>query len=106
MAVSADLNLALVCYYVVHWLAVDRAYAAGIDGREFATMSVVIHAAQPTSVHKANVTPVSDNVSAVYEVPELTERSAEGFPRPILIDTPSLPAVARPRSGRRVNPAC
>jgi hypothetical protein len=27
------------------------------------------------------------NVSAVYEVPELTERSAKGFPRPNLIDT-------------------
>jgi hypothetical protein len=31
--------------------------------------------------------PISDNVSAVYEVPKLTARSAEGFPRPILIDT-------------------
>jgi hypothetical protein len=30
---------------------------------------------------------VSYNVSAVYEVPELTDRSAQGFPRPILIDT-------------------
>jgi hypothetical protein len=29
---------------------------------------------------------VSDNVSAVYEVPELTARSAQGFPRPVLID--------------------
>jgi hypothetical protein len=27
------------------------------------------------------------NVSAVYEVPELTDRSAQGFPRPTLIDT-------------------
>ena len=27
------------------------------------------------------------NVSAVNEAPELTARSAEGFPRPILIDT-------------------
>jgi hypothetical protein len=30
---------------------------------------------------------MSSNVSAVYEVPELTDRSAEGFPRPSLIDT-------------------
>jgi hypothetical protein len=29
---------------------------------------------------------MSDNVSAVYEVPELTDRSAQGFPRPFLID--------------------
>jgi hypothetical protein len=30
---------------------------------------------------------MASNVSAVYEVPKLTARSAEGFPRPILIDT-------------------
>jgi hypothetical protein len=30
---------------------------------------------------------MASNVSAVYEVPELTDRSAEGFPRPVLIDT-------------------
>jgi hypothetical protein len=39
---------------------------------------------------------VSDNASAVYEVPELTDRSAEGFPRPLLIDTfHSLPWQGR-----------
>jgi len=31
--------------------------------------------------------PMPANVSAVYEVPELTDRSAEGFPRPLMIDT-------------------
>jgi hypothetical protein len=39
---------------------------------------------------------MSDNVSAVYEVPELTDRSAQGFPRPVLIDTfPGLPWQGR-----------
>jgi hypothetical protein len=30
---------------------------------------------------------IASNVPAVYEVPELTDRSAQGFPRPVLIDT-------------------
>jgi hypothetical protein len=39
---------------------------------------------------------MAHNVSAVYEVPELTDRSAEGIPRPVLIDTsPDLPWQGR-----------
>ena len=48
---------------------------------------------------------LADNVSAVYEAPELAARSAEGFPRPFTIDTShGLPWQGAKR--RRVNPAC
>jgi len=33
-----------------------------------------------------SVEPISANVLAVYEAPELTARSAQGFPRPTPID--------------------
>ena len=48
--------------------------------------------------------PISANVSAVYEAPELTARSAQGFPRPSQA-TLFRGCVARPRSGRRVTPS-
>jgi hypothetical protein len=47
---------------------------------------------------------MADNVSAVNEAPELTARSAEGFPRPFMIDTlHDLPWQAAKR--RRVTPS-
>jgi hypothetical protein len=56
------------------------------------------------SVHTRDCYSISYNVSAVYEVPELTDRSAEGFPRPSQA-TLFTGCVARPRSGRRVTPS-
>jgi hypothetical protein len=45
----------------------------------------------PGMIHSRTADPISADVSAVYEVPELTDRSAEGFPGPVLIDTPHRP---------------
>jgi hypothetical protein len=48
---------------------------------------------------------ISDNVSAVHEAPELTARSAEGFPRPSRA-TPFIGCVAgaRKRAVRDTQP--